>query len=187
MITEAEIRFIAAGCGTEIIGTTNIIEMLEEGSSVPFISRYRKEQTGNMDEELVNLVSERYDFLKEINIRKATILKTIDQQGKLSEEIKKEIRDCYSSSELEDLYLPFKPKKRTKAVMAKEMGLQPLADDIIDPGINGTSEQLAEKFIIARNETKSIEEALEWAGYIIAEKFSENSKLRSELRRFLNN
>lgn len=186
MITESEIRFIAKSSRTDLSGTTNIIEMLKEGASVPFISRYRKEQTGNMDEELVNLVSESYDFIKDINLRKATIFKTIDQQGKLSKELENKILNCFSTSELEDLYLPFKPKKRTKAVMAKEMGLKPLADEIIDPNISGTPEQLAESFIIKSDLKKGVVEVLEWAGYIIAEQFSENSRLRSELRKYLN-
>lgn len=186
MITEAEIRFISNSCGTESRGTTNIIKMLEEGLSVPFISRYRKEQTGNIDEELVNSISDRYDLLKEINLRKATILKTIEQQGKLSVELKEKIRDCHSPSELEDLYLPYKPKKRTKAVIAKEKGFGPLADDILDPEINGSSERLAGDFISSGNKAESIEKALELSGFIIAEKFSENMKFRTYLRGYLN-
>jgi uncharacterized protein len=186
LITEAEIRFISSSCGTENRGTTNIVRMLKEGLSIPFISRYRKEQTGNMDEELVNSVSDSYDLLKEINLRKATIIKTIEQQGKLSAELKEKIRDCHSPSELEDIYLPYKPKKRTKAVIAKEKGVGPLADDILDPEIIGSSEKLAEKFIASGNIAESIEEVLELAGFIIAEKFSENSKLRRELRKYLN-
>ena len=166
MITESEIRFIAKSSRTDLSGTTNIIEMLKEGASVPFISRYRKEQTGNMDEELVNLVSENYDFIKDINLRKATIFKTIDQQGKLSKELENKIRYCYSTSELEDLYLPFKPKKRTKSVMAKEMGLKPLADEIVDPNISGTPEQLTDSFIIKSDQSPCLFPILDRASSI---------------------
>jgi len=186
LITEAEIRFISTNCRTNRAGITNIIKMLEEGLSVPFISRYRKEQTGNIDEESVNSVSDSFDLIKEINLRKATILKTIEQQGKLSDELKNKITTCFSSSELEDLYLPYKPKKRTKAVIAKEKGFAPFADDILDRDIKGTPEEMAEKFIISGDKTESIEEALELAGFIIAENFSENIKLRSGLRDHLN-
>ncbi|MEN8221834.1 MAG: Tex family protein [Acidobacteriota bacterium] len=182
MITEAEIGFISNNCGTDTRGTSNIVQLLEEGLSVPFISRYRKEQTGNIDEELVNSISDHYDLIKEINLRKATILKTIEQQGKLSDKLENKIRSCYSPSELEDLYLPYKPKKRTKAVIAKEKGAQPLADDIINPQVKGSPRILAQKLITSENEIGSIDEALELAGFIIAENFSENIKLRSGLR-----
>jgi len=186
LITEAEIRFISTKCGTNTGGTSNIVKMLEEGLSVPFISRYRKEQTGNIDEESVNSVSDQYDLIKEINLRKTTIIKTIDKQGKLSEDLQQKISKCYSISELEDLYLPFKPKKRTKAVIAREIGAQPLADGILDPHINGSARMLAEKFVSSENDIDSIEKALELAGYIIAENFSENMKLRAGLRDYLN-
>ena len=185
MITEAEVQFISTKCGTDLKGTLNILKMLEEGLSVPFISRYRKEQTGNIDEESVNSVSDNFDLIKEINLRKATILKTIEQQGKLSAELGNKIRNCYSPSELEDLYLPYKPKKRTKAVIAREMGAEPLADDIIDPHIKGSPRILAEKLLNSQNKIGSIDEALELSGFILAENFSENLKLKSGLRDYL--
>ncbi len=186
MITEVETKLISGNCGTEKKRTSNIIKMLEEGLSVPFISRYRKELTGNMDEESVNAVSEQFDLFKEINLRKATILKTIKQQGNLSEKLENQIRACYSPSALEDLYLPYKPKKRTKAVIAKERGAQPLADDILNSRVAGSVEGLAEKFIKSAVEIGTIDEALELAGYIISEYFSENMNLRAGLRDYLN-
>ncbi len=186
MITEVELQFISAKCATDTRGTSNILKMLDEGLSVPFISRYRKEQTGNIGEESVNSIADHYDLIKEINLRKATILKTIQQQGKLSVELENKIRNCYSTSELEDLYLPYKPKKRTKAVIAREMGAEPLADDIIDLQVKGSTRMLAERFLNSQDKIGSIEDALELAGFILAENFSENLKLRSELRDYLN-
>lgn len=185
MITETEVQFISTRCGTDLRGTSNILKMLEEGLSVPFISRYRKEQTGNIGEESVNSVSDKYDLIKEINLRKVTILKTIEQQGKLSADLESKIRNCYSPSELEDLYLPYKPKKRTKAVIAREMGAEPLAEDIVNPQVKGNPRMLAEKLLNSQNKISSVDEALELAGFILAENFSENLMLRSGLRDYL--
>jgi len=185
LITETEVQFISTRCGTDLRGTSNILKMLEEGLSVPFISRYRKEQTGNIGEESVNSVSDKYDLIKEINLRKVTILKTIEQQGKLSADLESKIRNCYSPSELEDLYLPYKPKKRTKAVIAREMGAEPLAEDIVNPQVKGNPRMLAEKLLNSQNKISSVDEALELAGFILAENFSENLMLRSGLRDYL--
>jgi len=182
LTNKSDIGFIIDSCGTFERETEQTIKLIEDGLSIPFISRYRKEQTGNMDEEIVNLIYEKFIFLKKLNQRKTAIIKALEKQGKLSDEIKNEISKCYTSSGLEDIYLPFKPKKRTKAVIAKEMGLEELAYDLLNSKIIGSAEKLAEKHITFINEKISIEKALEWAGYIIAEKFSEDTKLRSDAR-----
>jgi len=182
LISDSDIRFISGNFGVPPGHAGNVVRLLQEGMSVPFISRYRKEQTGNMDEALVNLISERYDLVCELNQRKGTILKTIEQQGKLSDELKDIIAGCYSPAGLEDIYLPFKPKKRTKAVIAAEMGLRPLADMLLDPGEKGAADELAGRFLTTLNSDQTATDALEWAGYIIAESFSENTILRSRLR-----
>src|SRR3712207_5662200 len=105
----------------------NTLRLLEEGATVPFISRYRKEATGGLDEVQIEHIKEQYDKLCEIAKRKETVLSTIDQQGKLTAELEKRIRDTWSPTELEDIYLPFKPKRKTRAEIARQKGLEPLA------------------------------------------------------------
>jgi uncharacterized protein len=161
----------------------NIISLFNERMSIPFISRYRKEKTGSLDEVKITEVREYYDFLTELNERKKTVLKTIESQKKLTPELELKIKSTYSKSELEDLYLPYKPKKRTKATIAKEKGLEPLAELFLDENSSETAEKLAEKFISKEKKVNSIEEAIEGAGFIIAERFSENSELRQFIRK----
>ena len=108
-------------------GVENTLALLDLGCTIPFIARYRKERTGNLNEVQIAQISESYDKLKEIGKRKETILKTISEQGKLTDELKKRIEDCWDATTLEDLYLPFKPKRRTRAQVAREQGLEPLA------------------------------------------------------------
>ncbi|MEN8152748.1 MAG: Tex family protein [Acidobacteriota bacterium] len=184
---ENDIAVLAEQCGIKILQAKNVTEMIKEGMSVPFISRYRKEKSGNLDEEKVNLVSEYYEFLTELNKRKETILKSIEGQDKLTEEIKEKIENIYSKNDLEDLYIPFKPKKRTKAVIAREMGLEPLAIKILDASESQKVEELAIRYVNAEKGVETIEKALEWAGFIIAEKFAEDERLRKYLRNAINN
>lgn len=185
MISVSDIEYIFINSKTDKQDTVNVINMLNEGLSVPFISRYRKERTGNMDEESVNLVNNFFNFTKELNLRKNTILKSIEQQDLLTDELKNKIEKCYSLSELEDIYLPFKPKKRTKAVIGKEKGLEPLSVMLLDPSVKDSAEDLALNFLSPEKGVGSTAEALEWAGYIIAEKFSEDIRLRKKLRDYL--
>ena len=105
----------------------NTLQLLEEGCTIPFISRYRKERTGNMDEVQIAAISEANDKLKDIDKRKETVVKTITEQGKMTDELQRRIEDCWDANELEDIYMPFKPKRRTKAQMARELGLEPLS------------------------------------------------------------
>ena len=107
-------------------GVANTLQLLEEGCTIPFISRYRKERTGGLDEVQIAAISERNDKMKEMAKRKDTIRNTIDSQGKLTDELKKRIDDCWDTTELEDIYLPYKPKRRTRAQVAREQGLEPL-------------------------------------------------------------
>ncbi|MCP5108499.1 MAG: RNA-binding transcriptional accessory protein [bacterium] len=174
--------YMAKTCEAQLFQAASVVEMLMEGNTVPFISRYRKEKTGNLDELKVQLVKEAYDYLKELNERKETVLKTIDSQGKLTDELKKTIEDTYSKTDLEDIYLPYKPKRRTKATMAKEKGLEPLALAILDETVTEPLEALAEPFISEEMKVNSIKEALEGAGHIIAEQYSENAGLRKRIR-----
>jgi len=120
--------------------------LLDEGNTVPFISRYRKEATGNLTETEVTAVAEKYSFYKELLARKEYILQTIEKQGKLTEELQRRIGSCFNKNELEDLYLPYKPKRRTKAQMAREMGFEPLAEIIL---AQRCEEQSADEIILS--------------------------------------
>lgn len=155
------------------------IELLDEGATIPFIARYRKEKTGSLDEVEIGLIKNSIQKLRELEKRKATILKSIEEQGKLSDELKSKIQDCYDAVILEDLYLPFKPKRKTKALIAKEKGLEPLATIIF---------KQQEKNILSKAETfitddvKTIDEALQGARDIIAEWLNEDSIIRAIVR-----
>ncbi|MCP4154072.1 MAG: RNA-binding transcriptional accessory protein [bacterium] len=173
---------MAKTCEAQLFQAKSVVEMLLEGNTVPFISRYRKEKTGNLDELKVQLVKESFDFLKELNERKATVLKTIDGLGKLTPELKKKIVETYSKTDLEDIYLPYKPKRRTKATMAKEKGLEPLAIALLDESNNENAGIMALPFISEEKKVNSVEDALQGAGHIIAEQFSENAGLRKRIR-----
>jgi uncharacterized protein len=182
MLSEKDFSFIAETCDVTLNQGKNVILMLTEGMTVPFISRYRKEKTGNLDELKVQRVNEQYTYVKELNERKETVLKTIEGQGKLSPELKKKIEATYSKTELEDIYLPYKPKRRTKATIAREKDLEPLALSLLDAAVPGDPESLAGPFVSEEKNVPSIEDAVAGAGHIIAEVFSENTELRKELR-----
>lgn len=158
----------------------NTLELLDSGATVPFISRYRKERTGSLDEAQIAAIQEQYDKLKTISKRKETIRTTIEEQGKLTPELQERIEQCWDANLLEDLYLPYKPKKRTKAEIARQKGLEPLALKIMmQRGCNLDAE--AQKFV--RGEVKDKEEALAGARDIIAEQVSENEEARKRVRR----
>ena len=157
----------------------NTIKLLEEGATIPFISRYRKEMTGSLDELQVGAVSDMLSKLKEIEKRKATILSTIEQQEKLTPELKSKIEASWDAIELEDIYLPFKPKRRTRAEMAKEKGLEPLAMAILLQ-TNKDVHYEAAKFV--NENVKDEEDALKGARDIIAEIINEDSRVRNNVR-----
>jgi len=182
MFNDRDLSYIARQCDARLDQAVSVVAMLEEGMTVPFISRYRKEKTGDLDEEKVNRVNEQYEYVKELNERKETVLKTIAQQGKLTDDLKKKIEETYSKTELEDLYLPYKPKRRTKATIAKEKGLEPLALAILDELFAGSIDEYAAGFISEEKGVQSVEEAIEGAGHIIAEIYSENADLRKQAR-----
>jgi uncharacterized protein len=158
---------------------TNTLSLLDEGCTIPFIARYRKERTGGLNEVQIAAISEQYEKLKEIAKRKDTILKTINEQEKLTPELEKRISDCWDATELEDIYLPFKPKRRTRAQVARELGLEPLATLLMmqrerDP------EQAAQRFV--KGDVKDVEQALKGAQDIIAETMSEDERSRQQVR-----
>ncbi len=158
----------------------NTIALLEEGATIPFISRYRKEVTGSLDEVQIADIQQEVKRLQEIEKRKETILKAIEEQGKLSPELKKRIEDSFDLTELEDIYLPYKKKRKTKATVAKEKGLEPLAESIWQQGLENPESEAA-KFL--NEEVANIEEALQGARDIIAEKINEDPKARTRIRK----
>src|SRR5688572_6062855 len=159
------------------------VALLEEQGTVPFIARYRKEVTGNLDEVQIRTIADRLDYYKELLARRDTVLKSIEDQGKLSDELKTRILACYEKSELEDLYLPYKPKRKTKASVAMEKGLEPLARFIYDQAAGEkTIDELAESLVSAEKQVPTKEEALEGALHIVAEWISEDLEVRRNLR-----
>ncbi|MCP3177049.1 MAG: Tex family protein [Desulfuromonadales bacterium] len=162
----------------------NTVELLQEGATVPFIARYRKERTGELDEVQVRTLEERFDYFKELEERKTTVLATIDEQGKLTPELKARIEACRQKNELEDLYLPYKPKRRTKATIARERGLEPLADLIAAQQVkSGSLQEVAAPFVDPDKEVADADAALEGAGHILAERLSEDADVRALVRR----
>ena len=158
----------------------NTLELLNNGATIPFISRYRKEQTGGLDEVNIGLIKDLYDKEVELSKRKETVIKTITEAGKMTTELLQQIEECPNAAQLEDLYLPFKPKRRTKAQIAKEKGLEPLAQFIMIQRENNI-EQKARAFLSP--DIKDVNEAIKGAQDIIAELFSEDQRARQMLRK----
>ncbi|BAY18558.1 RNA-binding S1 domain-containing protein [Anabaenopsis circularis NIES-21] len=167
----------------------NALELLAEGATVPFIARYRKERTGEMNEVQLRDLFDKYNYLTEIEARKSVILNAIAEQGKLTDELKTQIISCQQKTELEDLYLPYRPKRRTRATVAKEKGLEPLAEFIkslnIKNGIAASLEAEASKYISQEKGVKTADEALKGAADILAEAIAEKAELRAYLRDYL--
>ena len=159
------------------------VGLLEEGATVPFIARYRKETTGELDEVQIRHLQERLAYFKELEERQQTVLKSIDEQGKLTTELQHKIVTCRKKTELEDLYLPYKPKRRTKATIAKEQGLEPLADLLLQAvGSAEKLERLTAPFINPETTITTMEAALQGAGHILAEQFSDIAEARALVR-----
>ncbi len=164
----------------------NLIVLLDEGGTIPFIARYRKEMHGSLDDQVIRAFADRLTYLRNFEDRKKTIVKTIDEQGKLTEEIAKKLDEAKTLTELEDIYRPFKPKRKTRATEAIAKGLEPLAEIFLAQKEDGkTIEQLAEPFVDEEKGVKNVAEAIQGAKDILAEKFSDDSDLRKELREFL--
>jgi len=157
------------------------VTLLDEGATVPFIARYRKEVTGGLDDIQLRLLEERLIYLRELNSRRNTILEGIDSQGKLTPTLEQAIKEAETKTRLEDLYLPYKPKRRTKAKIAREAGLEPLADTILDDR-NCIPNQIAENYINPDKAINDTAAALDGARQIIMERISEDAELLSTLR-----
>ncbi|MBD2425189.1 Tex family protein [Phormidium sp. FACHB-1136] len=161
------------------------LALFAEGATVPFVARYRKERTGNLDEIQLRQIAERFDYLTELEDRRQTVLAEIDSQGKLTPDLRVAILACQQKTELEDLYLPYRPKRRTRATMAKEKGLEPLAQQIEASNQSGQRIQLtqvAQGFVNAEKGVATVEEALQGAADILAEQVAERADLRRYVR-----
>ena len=174
------VTFVTQKSGFESRYIKNLLGLLDEGATIPFISRYRKEMTGSMDEVQVGQVREIYEQFKELEKRKKTVLESIEQQEKLTPELRRRIEHCTDLRELEDIYLPYKPKKQTRASKAKAKGLEPLAAMLMKQD-NGDVWDKAARFV--KNDVENEEEALQGARDIIAEWVSENDRARNTVRR----
>ena len=170
--------------GLQTSQVVNTIELLREGATVPFIARYRKERTGELDEVQIRTLEERLAYFTELEERKATVLASIEEQGKLTPELAARIGTTRQKNELEDLYLPYKPKRRTRAMIARERGLEPLADLVAAQQLtSGTPEQAAAPFVDPQGEVPDASAALQGAADILAERLSEDADMRAVVRR----
>ena len=172
-------RMIATALNIAVHQVENTLSLLNGGATIPFISRYRKEATGGLDEVQIGEIKERFDKLTETAKRKETILKTIDEQGKLTADLKKRIDACWDATELEDIYLPYKPKRKTRAEAARQKGLEPLAIILMSQRENNLSARVRS---FVKGEVKDEEDALKGARDIIAEQVSEDERARNQLR-----
>ena len=162
-----------------------VIELLSESATVPFIARYRKERTGGLDEVQIRTIEERQTYLTELNERRDAILAAIEGQGKLTPELKKQIEAASTKAVLEDLYLPYKPKRRTRAMIAREKGLEGLANLILAQSHEGSPEASASEYINAEKGVETIADALNGASDIVAEVISEKAEVRDFLRQYI--
>ena len=164
----------------------NLIGLLDEGGTIPFIARYRKEMHGSLDDQVIRAFADRLKYLRNFEDRKKTIVKAIDEQGKLTDEIAKKLDEAKTLTELEDIYRPFKPKRKTRATEAIAKGLEPLADIIWNQKPEGkTLEEIATPYVDPEKGVNTVDEAIQGAKDIIAERYSDDSDLRKELREFL--
>ncbi|HLN56178.1 MAG TPA: Tex-like N-terminal domain-containing protein, partial [Bacteroidales bacterium] len=180
MATNRNIELVAKKLALHEWQVENTIRLMDAGATIPFISRYRKEMTGSLDEVQLMHIREEYDKLNELDARREAIIKSITEQEKMTEELRQKIDAALTLSELEDIYLPYRPKRRTRATIAREKGLEPLAEIILkqfekDPAMK------AEAFL--NEQVKSVDEAIAGASDIIAEWVNEDEKARKQLRR----
>ena len=178
------IELIAKELDLDIEHVRNTVELLDEGASVPFIARYRKDVTGKMEDVNVRKVEERTKYLRNLEARKKTILETIESQGKLTDELRKEIEECMVNSTLEDIYRPYRPKRLTRAKIALNKGLGGLSE-FIKNDVTGKLDEEAKKYVNEEKGVKSVEDAIKGAKDIIAEEISDNSNYRSFIKRLI--
>lgn len=159
------------------------VQLIDEGNTIPFIARYRKEATGSLNDEVLRNLDERLKYLRGLEERKAQVLSSIEEQGKMTEELKKKIEAAQTMVAVEDLYLPYRPKRKTRASMAKEKGLEPLADLIMLQMTKQPLEKEAERYVSEGKNVKSVKEAMDGAKDILAEQISEDARYRTYIRK----
>ncbi|MBR5547663.1 MAG: RNA-binding transcriptional accessory protein [Clostridia bacterium] len=161
----------------------NVLRLIDEGNTIPFIARYRKEQTGSLDDQVLREIYERLQYLRNLDKRREEIEKALTEQGNLTEEISEKLAAAATMTELEDIYRPFRPKRRTRATMAKEKGLEPLALTLMMQNVkSGTAEDLALPYINAEKGVNDVQEALQGARDILSEQMSDDADVRKNLR-----
>lgn len=174
---------IAVACALKPAHVRGAVDLLLDGNTIPFVARYRKERTGGLDEEALRGVEDSLTYFRELADRKATVLKTIEEQGKLDDDLRKKILACRDRKELEEIYLPYKPRRRTRATLARERGLEPLAAILkaeADP--DGSREEILEKFICPERDVPDGEAALRGACDIVAEAWADDAETRAWMR-----
>src|SRR5262245_34233389 len=181
VISEVLLR-ISKDVSAPVSRVETTIKLLEDGGTVPFIARYRKEATGNLDEVKIRHIDERRQYYSDLEARRVTVLSSIEKQGKLTDELKAKILACYNKQELEDLYLPYKPKRKTKASLAVERGLEPLANYIWEQTGEQPAGEFAQQYINPEKELPTVEAAIEGALHIVAERIAETPEIRKQLR-----
>ena len=180
------IQTLAQELGKEPRHVENVVQLLDEGNTIPFIARYRKELHGAMDDSSLRTLEERLRYLRNLDERRETVKKAIDEQGKLTEELAAAIDSAKTLAEVEDLYRPYKQKRRTRATMAKEKGLEPLAQLLLAQERDcPRPEDAAREYVDPNKGVESVEDALQGAGDIIAEQISDDAAIRKSLRALL--
>jgi uncharacterized protein len=185
-VSDSIIQSIAASLRLTPVQVAHTVELLESGNTVPFVARYRKEITGALNEEQIRTIQERHTYATELDARKTTVLDTIEAAGKLTDELRDRIRQCSTKQELEDLYQPYRPKRRTKASIARDKGLEPLAAAILAEAASITDlNAVAQPFIKVEAGVSNAQEALDGAGHIIAERIADDTDIRQWVRKRL--
>ena len=179
-MNEFIIKEIANELNIKISQVETVLKLLEDGNTIPFIARYRKEATGALDEEQIRQIDEVYQYQVNLAKRKEDVIRLIDEKGLLTDELKDSIMNCTKLVEVEDLYRPYKEKKKTKATEAIKNGLEPLAKEIMAFPVKGNIEEMAKRYL--NDAVTSIDKAIEGAKYIIAENISDDAKIRKSIR-----
>ena len=177
------VEIIAQELQIKQLQVESTIKLIDEGNTIPFIARYRKEATGGLSDEILRNLGERLTYLRNLESRKEEVIKSIDSQGKLTQEIIKDLENCITLAEVEDIYRPYKQKKRTRATIAKEKGLESLADAIIKQDESIDINKYAEGYINTEKEVNSVEDAINGALDIIAENISDNPEYRKKIKK----
>ena len=176
------IQIIADELNVKEEQVTNTIKLIDDGNTIPFIARYRKEVTGGLSDEILRDLDERLKYLRNLEERKQEVIKSIDGQGKLTDEIVQSLENAKTLSEVEDIYRPYKQKKKTRATIAKAKGLEPLAQIIFEQNNKRNIKEIAKEFIDEEKGVLSVEEAIKGAKDIIAENISDNPNYRKQIK-----